>query len=184
MSRTRLWSSPAAALSLLVVGYAVFLWVLATQAQAHPADPSCPQETPVGATTVPADEGTTAPDDEGIRDEACPQQPTTSESNGAAVVVCVGQTGGGAIRVVVKNGDAKVYVNGTPGGSRKLAQAAGDADLEIPRPGPRFHERLRAEVEEFERELKAHIRAKANGSAFLGACETAPVEEEEQEQQE
>ncbi len=178
MSRTRLWSPLAVALSLLVVGYAVFLWVLATQAQAHPADPSCPQETPVGATTVPADEGTTAPDDEGIRDEACPQQPTTSESNGAAVVVCVGQTGGGAIRVIAKNGDVRVHVNGTPGGSRELVGAARDADLEIPRPGPRFHERLRAEVEEFERDLKAEIRANTDGGAFSGACETAPFEEE------
>ncbi len=94
------------------------------------------------------------------------------------MVVCVGQTGGGGIRVVVKNGDARVYVNGTPGGSRKLAQAAGDADLEIPRPGPRFHERLRAEVEEFERDLKAEIRANTDGGAFSGACETAPFEEE------
>ena len=31
-------------------------------------------------------------DDEGIRDEACPQQPAASGSNGAAVAVCVGQS--------------------------------------------------------------------------------------------
>ncbi len=159
----------------LIVGYLVFLWALATQAEAHPTTTpsSCPQETTPEATTAP--EGTTTP--EATQDGSCPQSPTNNGGNGA-VVVCVGQTGGGGIRVVVKNGDARVYVNGTPGGSRKLAQAAGDADLEIPRPGPRFHERLRAEVEEFERDLKAEIRANTDGGAFSGACETAPFEEE------
>ncbi len=178
MSRTRLPSSPWVVLSLLVVGYAVFLWVLATQAQAHPTTtPSCPQGTTMGTTTAPDDEGTTVvPDDEGTRDEYCPR-PTTNGSNGAAVV-CVGQRGGGGIRVIAKNGEARVYVNGAPGASRGLAGAARDADLDIPRPGPRFHERLEAEVEEFERELKAHIRAQTDGGAFWGACETAFVEEE------
>ncbi len=180
MSRMRFSSSSSVALAILVVGYLivgylVFLWALGTRAEAHPTTTipsSCPQQTTPEGTTTPED---TTPED--TQDGSCPQSPTNNGGHGA-VVVCVGQTGGGAIRVVVKNGDAKVYVNGTPGGSRKLAQAAGDADLEIPRPGPRFHERLRAEVEEFERDLKAEIRANTDGGAFSGACETAPFEEE------